>query len=286
MLPSDRPRPTRPETRDISELRALKTRLPELASAVDMQIELVELHRRIQLRVSTPSPVPPEARQARLDRGRRALELSDVPLEWADASLAARQTADILHRHDVLESGDHQTLVSLVREGADLAPLVTAWYAETAEGPLAASSDETRPPMLDDVLQLALRPFFVRAVEVAERGIELGRWGRPWCPFCGAQPDLSVYLDEDHRQLICSRCIGRWPWESVGCPWCPVRDRRQLPTFTSPDRRYRVCACNGCRRYLKAYIALGASRPVMPAVDSIATLPLDAAAVQRGYLGG
>ncbi len=76
MLPSDRPRPARPETRDLAELRALKVRLPELAPAIDMQVELVELHRRIQLRVSTPSPVPSGERQGRLRQGRRALELA------------------------------------------------------------------------------------------------------------------------------------------------------------------------------------------------------------------
>jgi len=40
-----------------------------------------------------------------------------------------------------------------------------------------------------------------------------------------------------------------------------------------------------CRRYLKAYDGRHATRPVMVAVDSIATLPLDAAAIQRGYVG-
>ena len=36
-----------------------------------------------------------------------------------------------------------------------------------------------------------LRPFFGRAVEVAERGVDLTDWGRPWCPFCGAPPDFA-----------------------------------------------------------------------------------------------
>ena len=36
---------------------------------------------------------------------------------------------------------------------------------------------------------------------------------------------------------------------------------------------------------LKAYDARHATRPVMLAVDTIATLPLDAAAIQRGYVG-
>ncbi len=54
----------------------------------------------------------------------------------------------------------------------------------------------------------------------------------------------------------------------------------------SADRRYRVCACDDCRRYLKVYNAKGAARPVLPVVDTIATLPLDAAVAQHGYVGG
>jgi hypothetical protein len=34
---------------------------------------------------------------------------------------------------------------------------------------------------------------------------------------------------------------------------------------------------------LKAYDGRRATRPVMPMVDTVATLPLDAAAMQRGY---
>jgi len=40
-----------------------------------------------------------------------------------------------------------------------------------------------------------------------------------------------------------------------------------------------------CRRYIKAYDARQGARPVMLSVDSVATLPLDAAAMQKGYSG-
>jgi formate dehydrogenase maturation protein FdhE len=45
-----------------------------------------------------------------------------------------------------------------------------------------------------------------------------------------------------------------------------------------------VYGCDKCKRYLKAYDARHSTRPVMVAVDTIATLPLDAAAMQRGYV--
>jgi hypothetical protein len=44
-------RAPRPESRQTSELRALRERQPDLAEAVDMHLELLELERRIQGRV-------------------------------------------------------------------------------------------------------------------------------------------------------------------------------------------------------------------------------------------
>ena len=70
---------------------------------------------------------------------------------------------------------------------------------------------------------------------------------------------------------------------TLTCPHCGNSDRSRITSFATPDGRYRVYGCDECQRYLKAYDARHASRPVMPMVDSVATLPLDAAAMQRGY---
>ena len=48
------PRAPRSETREIAELKRLKTDQPELGSAVDMQLALVEMQRRVQSRVPLP----------------------------------------------------------------------------------------------------------------------------------------------------------------------------------------------------------------------------------------
>ena len=277
MPSTDRPVPSRPESREVSELRALGERHPELAPAVDMQLELLELLRRLQARVTSPTLPSVEQRQRRLDDGRRVLDFADLPLDWPEVRLSARQTADILHRYDLLERADHARLVALVRDDADLTPAVRHWY--DPESPGGASP----PPMLDELLQLALRPFLSRAVEVAARGLDLGVWRRPTCPFCGGSPDFAVYTSDVERVLLCARCVGRWEWDATGCVWCHETRLSRLPSFLSGDRRYRVCACDTCRKYLKAYNARGAARPVLPVVDAIATLPLDAAAAQRGY---
>jgi FdhE protein len=87
------------------------------------------------------------------------------------------------------------------------------------------------------------------------------------------------------RRLFCGRCVAQWSFPALTCPFCANDDRALITSFATRDGRYRVSACDVCRRYLKAYDARNAQRPVMVAVDTIATLPLDAAAMQRGYVG-
>ena len=82
------------------ELRALRARQPELADAVDMHLELLELERRIQGRVSLPLLDLTEANVARHQaEARPLLKFEDIPLDLTDLRLMVRQTADILRRY-------------------------------------------------------------------------------------------------------------------------------------------------------------------------------------------
>lgn len=284
---SDQPRPSRPAPPDIAELRELRTAHPELAPAIDLQIELVESQRRLQARVPTPVvPLTASAAAERLSGGQRLLELSEVSLDWSDFRLAIRQTADILRRHESLDADDHARIVELAREAKTMQEQLAAWYSESSVPPgkrEAGSARQNLPAALDQVFSLAIRPFLARAVDVASQGVKLEAWHQPWCPYCGAEAEFAILTAEGARLLTCGRCEGRWPWDEVGCTGCETRDPSHLVTFTSPDRRYRIYACNKCRRYLKAYDSRGARRPALPVVDTIATLPLDAAAIRRGY---
>src|SRR5438034_10963814 len=104
-----------------------------------------------------------------------------------------------------------------------------------------------------------------------------------------ALPDLRVgaRLRSHHaeRRLFCGRCVAQWAFASLTCPFCSNDDRALITSFATRDGRYRVYACDVCRRYLKAYDARNAARPVMVRAHSIAPLPLAAAAMQRRYVG-
>jgi hypothetical protein len=263
------------------ELKQIKAAQPELASAVDMQLALVEMQRRVQSRVPLPWISAEDAwLREQQAAGRALIRFGDIPLEWTDFRLTLRQTADILRRFDALEPADHAAIITLAREGNALEPIVSQWYMATSG---AGGEKPDGPPGLEHVLVLALRPFLARSVEVLMQRVDLSAWGHAHCPFCAWEAEFAVILPSGDRQLVCGRCSALWPFAAFTCPFCANDDRSRVTSFTTRDGRYRVYGCDSCRRYLKAYDARNAARPVLIAVDTIATLPLDAAAMQRGY---
>jgi hypothetical protein len=281
------PRPTRAEPREILELRQLRVEQPDLASAIDMQIALVDMQRRVQSRVPLPwIQADADWLRAQQAAGRPLVRFGDIPLEWSDFRLTFRQTADILRRFDTLETAEYDALLTLGRAGTEFERVVSEWYAATSRtGSDVPSKDleHDATPGLGQVLALAIRPFLARCAEVLAPRVELEGWTRGYCPYCGWEPDFSAIMPNAERRLICGRCLGQWAFAPLACPFCGNDDRSRITSFATRDGRYRVSACDVCRRYLKAYDGRHAGRPVMVAVDSIATLPLDAAAMQRGY---
>jgi hypothetical protein len=285
------PRPPRSESRESLALQAIKEQHPELAGAVDMHLELLELQRRIQGRVPLPwLELSPEILQRHQAEARPVLRFENIPLDLTDLRLMVRQTADVLRRHGALEDADFQKAQTLGRD-MDLVTVVGQWYRKASERRLAVSGIPSMPPaadstdegMMGQVLALAMRPFLSRCAEVLQQRPELADWTHPHCALCGGEPELAVITPSAERHLICGRCTLRWKFEPLTCPYCLNSNRSQITSFATTDGQYRVYACDVCHRYLKAYDGRRATRPVMPMVDNVATLPLDAAAIQRGY---
>jgi formate dehydrogenase maturation protein FdhE len=274
------PPPARSESREIAELRRLKQEQPDLSSAVDLQIELLQLQRRVQSRVSLPT--------IRLDRdylngllaSAPVLQFEHIPIEWGDLRFLLRATASAMRSHDALDEMDFRRVEALCRDATRLPIALRAWYESTRAGS-APLPDEAAG--LESVILQAMRPFLTRSADAIMAKTDLVGWTAGTCPLCAGEPDFAVITPAADRILICGRCSARWHFHQLTCPFCTNPDRSRITSFASRDGNYRLYACDVCERYLKAFDARRASRPVMPVVDTVATLPLDAAAMQKGY---
>ena len=278
---SDRPAPPqRAEPREILELRRLKEEQPDLAPAVDLQIELMQIHRRMQSRVPLPSiNLDADHLNTLLAKG-PILQFEHLPLDWSDVRFLLRATASAMRNHDALEDQDVRRVDALCRDASRLPVVLKSWYDSVKPGGTTIDPDAAG---LETVVQQAMRPVLTRSAEAIMARTDFSTWRHHICPLCAGEPELAVITPAAERLLICGRCAARWRFDQLACPFCLNDERSKITSFTSRDGRYRLSACDVCRRYIKAYDARRAGRPVMPVVDSVATIPLDAAAVQRGY---
>jgi FdhE protein len=280
----------RPAPRDVTELRALAERQPELSAAATLQIELIDVLRRVQGRVSTAAvSLGAEQIVSRLAAGQPLIDFDRLPIEWNEARLLFRQVTDVLRRHEAIDAAG-ATRLHEVGRSPELPELARKWFdTGQADGGV---------DLIDEVLQWSLRPFLVRAAEVLQQradaarkessvaALPFGAWKRGVCPVCGGEPDFACITVNAERLLVCGRCQTKWPTEQFTCPFCGESDKERITSFATPDGTYRVTACQSCRRYLKTLDGRRAGRAVMPNVDLIATLPLDAVVMQRGFTNG
>jgi formate dehydrogenase maturation protein FdhE len=279
---SERPGPPqRAESHEILELRRLKQEHPELGPAVDMQIELLQIHQRMQARVPLPSINLDAAHLNALLAKGPILQFEHLPIDWSDVRFLLRATAASMRNHEALEDRDVRRIDALCRDASRLPVVLRSWYDSVRPG---GSTIDPEAAGLETVLQQAMRPVLTRSAAAIMARTDFAGWRHHICPLCSGEPDLAFITLAAERLLICGRCAARWRFDQISCPFCLNEERTKITSFTSRDGKYRLTACDVCRRYIKAYDARrGVRKDVMPIVDSVATLPLDAAAIQRGY---
>jgi hypothetical protein len=189
----DKPeRPPRTETREIIELRQLRDTQPDLAQAIDLQIALLQLQRRVQSRVPLPAMNLDAARLATvLGAGKPILTFEQIPIDWSDLRFLVRSTADAMRTHDAIEAEDYRRVDLLTRDAARLPPAMREWF-EAARA-IPAGGREASPEIagLEPLLLQAMRPFLSRCADaIMARSLFQG-WPHGNCPLCGGEPDFS-----------------------------------------------------------------------------------------------
>ena len=280
----DKPAPTRTEPREVIELRQLKEDQPELASAVDLQIQILQMQRRVQSRVPLPSiNLDATHLDKMLAAGTPILAFEQVPIDWSDLRFLVRSIADAMRTHEAIEPDDYRRVETLSRDAEILRPAIRNWYEASRPVPAGGHQPDPQIAGLEPLLLQAMRPCLSRCADAIMARTIFQGWPHGNCPLCGGEPDFSVITPAADRLLICSRCTSRWRFHQLACPWCLNQDGKRIRSFEASGGMYRLNCCDDCQRYIKAYDGRKASRQVMPVVDAIATLPLDAEAMKRGY---
>lgn len=111
-------------------------------------------------------------------------------------------------------------------------------------------------------------------------------WSAGYCPVCGAWPALAEERGlELQKRLRCVRCGGDWRTEWQRCPFCGVTDHRRLGALVSESQgeTRKAETCEGCHGYVKAVATLQPWPAETVAIEDVATVDLDVAALERGY---
>jgi formate dehydrogenase accessory protein FdhE len=108
----------------------------------------------------------------------------------------------------------------------------------------------------------------------------------PVCPWCSSKPLAGVLRPEGDggkRSLICSLCATEWDFRRIVCPGCGEEDVHKLAVYSAREIPHvRVEACDTCHQYIKT-VDLTKDGHAVPAVDELATLPLNLWAADHGY---
>ena len=141
-----------------------------------------------------------------------------------------------------------------------------------------------------DALQAvaALVPVpFLQACQRRLQPLINASWMEGYCPVCGTWPAFAeVRGIERSRYFRCGRCGGGWQAQCLFCPYCAMTDHNELVSLV-PERSGSnavIDACKRCLGYVKTFTTLQGSAPVKVIVDDLASVDLDIAALELGYL--
>lgn len=118
---------------------------------------------------------------------------------------------------------------------------------------------------------------------IVETELARAGWNHGYCPTCGSWPVLIALMGTS-RSLRCSYCATPWQTREHRCAYCGEsgeRFRILAPDGERPDRLLEVC--DVCGGYVKAVRLEAPARFPLLAIEDLATVDLDRAAMDLGY---
>ncbi len=152
---------------------------------------------------------------------------------------------------------------------------------------LAELADAARvdPEVLSGIASQSVAPLLRAYAARLQPLVAHAAWEYGYCPICGGWPLIGeVRGDEMTQWLRCAACASSWRARPGTCPFCGNDDARLLRTLTlQGESRFSVAACERCKGFFKIATAFDAAPAELLALDDVASLQLEIAAVERGF---
>lgn len=150
-----------------------------------------------------------------------------------------------------------------------------------------AAGVDTEGPALRVVAQIAALPLLQTCGRALAMQVPPATaWREGYCPVCGAWPTFAEFRGlERKRWLRCGRCATGWEVAWLRCPFCNETEHTQLGYLAPEDGETtrKVEVCDSCKGYVKAEPTVRSLAPWDIVLDDLATVPLEVAALDRGY---
>lgn len=284
-----RPAPASPDVASaLEDLKRLRQERPGLAAHADLMTDLLP---RV---FDQPSPLPappldPDLAAAKLTGGVPLLRGESLNLDLHDLGRRWQAACASLQKHRA--GDDAQKLADAARLGSlDLGELAQAAVAGHVDHVHTRGEALALDPILVAMLlRLVLLPSLAGLGGWAARLGAATGWQQGFCPVCGSWPLLGEFRGLDQtRFLRCGLCAAGWEVPRLRCPFCANHDHRQLGFlhFENEEARQRAATCEACRGYVKTVATLAALSPPQLLAADVATMPLDLAAAEQGYVTG
>ncbi|HVH67059.1 MAG TPA: formate dehydrogenase accessory protein FdhE [Gemmatimonadales bacterium] len=166
-----------------------------------------------------------------------------------------------------------------------LALLEAAVCHDDARVDALAEGAGAEPHAVRVVAQMAALPL-LQACGRGLAGAVPATWWEGYCPVCGTWPVLAEYTGlERKRQLRCGRCGTGWALPALRCVFCDETRHDKLGYLTpeAGDQTHKIEVCHTCKGYLKGFTTVRSLAPWAILLNDLTTVPLDVAALERGY---
>jgi FdhE protein len=166
-----------------------------------------------------------------------------------------------------------------------LALLEAAVCHDDARIDALAADGEADPHALRVLGQMAALPLLQACTRRLASELE-ATWWEGYCPLCGAWPVVAEYTGlERKRRLRCGRCGTGWAIPLLRCVFCDETQHDQLGYLTpeAGEQTRKIEVCHTCKGYVKGVTTVRALAPWAVLLDDLTTVPLDVAALERGY---